>query len=231
MIWTAFTIGLIGSMHCVGMCGAIALALPHQKVNKWQTLGNVFLYNMGRILTYMVLGGVIGLISQGLFLAHIQKWVSVALGISLIIVAVFSINVEHKLLKADWISRFYFNVKIQLSKYLGGSGSVSFLKIGLLNGFLPCGLVYMAIVGALTVEGFVGSISYMMLFGLGTMPLMMVTALAGQMVTVRFRNILKKVYPVFLLGFAALLIMRGLNLELPATMDILMFKRHEVTCH
>lgn len=218
-------------MHCVGMCGPIALALPHQRQSKWQGIGNILLYNGGRTFTYMLLGGVIGLVSQGLYLAHVQKWVSVALGISLIIIALFSINIESKLLKSGVISRFYLRIKTLLGKHIGGGSSASFLKIGLLNGFLPCGLVYMAVVGALTVEGFIGSVSYMMLFGLGTMPLMITTALAGRMMSIRFRNILKKVYPVLLLGFAALLIMRGLNLELPATMDIMMFKRHEVTCH
>lgn len=231
MIWSAFTIGLLGSLHCVGMCGPIALALPQDQQNRWLAVWKVLLYNFGRATTYIFLGAAIGLVSQGLFLAQLQKSVSIVLGILLIIIALFSINVESRLLKANAVSRFYFFLKQQLARFMGSNRSLSFFKIGLLNGFLPCGLVYMAIVGALSVGGFANSILFMLLFGLGTMPLMLATALAGQRMSLTFRNLLKRAYPVFLVGFGALLIVRGLNLEIPATLDLLMTLKDEILCH
>lgn len=231
MFFTAFTIGLLGSLHCVGMCGPIALSLPKGQNNTFERLQNVLLYNLGRILTYAFLGIFIGLISQGLFLAHIQKGFSIGLGVFLLIVAIFSINIESHLLKNGWISRFYLYLKVQLNRLLGTNHTLAHFKIGVLNGFLPCGLVYVAIVGALAVEGWIGSIIYMLLFGLGTVPLMLATALAGKIISVNFRNMLKKAYPVFITGFAVLLIFRGLNLEIPATMDILISMKNEILCH
>lgn len=231
MFFTAFTIGLLGSLHCVGMCGPIALALPRGEQSTFERVQNVLLYNLGRILTYTFLGIFIGLISQGLFLAQVQKGFSIGLGVFLLLVAIFSINVESRLLKNDWISRFYWYLKVQLNRLIGTNRTLAHFKIGVLNGFLPCGLVYMAIVGALAVESWTGSIVYMLLFGLGTVPLMLATALAGKVISVNFRNMLKKAYPVFIIGFAILLIVRGLNLEIPATMEILISMKNEILCH
>lgn len=231
MIWTAFSIGLLGSLHCVGMCGPIALALPKGQSNTFERVQNVLLYNIGRILTYSFLGLFIGLISQGLFMAQVQKVLSISLGIFLIIIAIFSINIESKLLKNSLISRFYMFLKIKLNQLLGTNPTLAHFKIGVLNGFLPCGLVYVAIVGALTVEGWTNSIIYMLVFGLGTVPLMFMTAIAGKILSIRFRNTLKKAYPVFIFGFAILLILRGFNLEIPATIDILISMKNEIMCH
>lgn len=236
MIWTAFTIGLLGSLHCVGMCGPIALALPYgqsqkEQPSKWSRLWKVLLYNFGRITTYVVLGAFIGLVSQGLLMAEIQRWVSVGLGVFLIVIAIFAINIESKLLRASWISRFYLYLKMQLQGFMRNSRAASFYKVGLLNGFLPCGLVYMAILGALTAGNFTDSIMYMVLFGLGTMPLMAATALLGQVMSLKVRRSLQRVYPVFMIGFAALLIMRGLNLEIPLTLDVFLMTKEIPTCH
>ncbi len=214
-LWTAFTIGLLGSLHCVGMCGPIALALPIERTNKWRSALNVLNYNLGRVITYAFLGTLIGLIGKGIFLAGIQAYFSIGLGVFLLIVAIFSINVEGRLVKNSYYGRFSLWVRGKLGKLLSKGGGPQLFKIGILNGFLPCGLVYMAVVGAVSMGSIVNGALYMMLFGLGTIPLMFITALAGQWVSISFRNRLKKLYPVFLVAFALLFIFRGLQFDIP----------------
>jgi hypothetical protein len=212
-LWTAFTIGLFGSLHCVGMCGPIALALPGG--NRGKVPGNAILYNLGRTVTYALLGGAIGLMGKGLYLAGFQKTMSIAIGIALLVVALFSINVETRLLKIQLFNRLLFYLKMRLGMLMKNHTRSAPFFIGLLNGFLPCGLVYMAIVGALSTGGVLGGMSYMALFGAGTMPLMLVTVWFGNQASLRWRTILRKTYPFFLVFLGLLFLFRGLNFNLP----------------
>ncbi len=215
-MWTAFTIGLLGSLHCIGMCGPIALSLPYQGARRIYAAGNVLLYNLGRVATYSLLGVIIGLAGRGFFLAGFQSYLSIGLGVLLLAVALFSINVESQLLRIAIVQRLNGWVKKQLGRLLRQRGPGRLFLIGLLNGLLPCGLVYMAIVGALATEGIYSGALYMALFGLGTIPLMLATALAGQFIKLHWRTRLRKLIPVFLVAFAALFILRGLNFDVPA---------------
>ncbi|MFQ5448415.1 MAG: sulfite exporter TauE/SafE family protein, partial [Saprospiraceae bacterium] len=212
-LWTAFTIGLFGSLHCVGMCGPIAIAVAGQ--NRRFAVGNALLYNLGRVVTYSVLGAVIGLLGQGLFLAGFQKGMSVAMGVVLLIIAAFSINVETKLLDIGLVNRFIFQLKSALGRLLKKQGKSSAFGIGLLNGFLPCGLVYMGVFGALSTGSVPSGMAYMALFGVGTIPIMLLTGYAGNLASLRVRNFLKKLYPACLIFFARLFLLRGLNFHQP----------------
>ena len=231
MLWTAFTIGLFGSLHCVGMCGPIALALPYQQQNRWLAAWKVLLYNLGRATTYVLLGVLVGLLGKGLFLAGMQRWLSVGLGVSLLLIALFSISVESRLLSSSITGRFFLFVKTLLGKLLKNNRGTNFFRIGVVNGFLPCGLVYMAIVGAVTMGSISGSAYYMLLFGLGTVPLMLVAALAGQMVSLPVRNYLKRLYPLFLIALAALFIFRGLNFDVPHDFSFWEAMQNVPMCH
>ncbi|MCB0595785.1 MAG: sulfite exporter TauE/SafE family protein [Lewinellaceae bacterium] len=215
-LWTAFTIGLLGSLHCVGMCGPIALSLPYQGSRRWHAAVNVLLYNLGRVATYCLLGLLIGLVGRGFFLAGFQSYVSIGLGALLLAIALFSINVESSLLRIPFVQRLNSWVKQQLGRLLRRRGPGRLFLIGLLNGLLPCGLVYMAIAGALAAGRIFDSALYMALFGIGTIPLMLATALAGQFIQLQWRARLRKLIPVFLVGFALLFILRGLNFDVPA---------------
>lgn len=215
MLYTAFTIGLFGSLHCVGMCGPIALALPHGGQGRWLSAWKILLYNLGRTTTYVLLGLLVGLLGEGLFLAGAQRWLSVGAGVMLLVVAVFSIPVESRLVGWPLVGRGYLWLKNALAKMLGRRSQFAFFQTGLLNGILPCGLVYMAIVGAVTMGSAVGGASYMLVFGLGTVPLMLATALAGRLVSLKMRNGLKRLHPAFLVALAALFILRGLRFDVP----------------
>lgn len=214
-IWTAFTIGLLGSLHCIGMCGPIALALPYQRGHRISAAGNVLLYNLGRVLTYTLLGTAIGLAGKGFFLAGAQSYVSVGLGVLLLVVALFSIDVESRILRLPFMRQLNTWVKTQLGKLLRNGGQKELFLMGTLNGLLPCGLVYVAIVGAVSTGTVWSSAAYMAAFGAGTIPLMLATALAGQFINLQWRARLRKLLPVFLVGFALLFIMRGLNFDVP----------------
>ncbi|MBK9015368.1 MAG: sulfite exporter TauE/SafE family protein [Saprospiraceae bacterium] len=215
-LWTAFTIGLFGSLHCVGMCGPIACALPGSAgASRSALVGNALRYNLGRTLTYSLLGAVIGLAGRGLQLAGFQQFMSIALGVLLLAIALFSINVEANLLRLPGLNQLVFRLKSHLARLLKDSGVNASFFIGLLNGLLPCGLVYMAVVGALSTGGIGSGMAYMALFGLGTFPMMLATGLAGNFAGIRFRTVLRKAYPAFLVFFAVLFIFRGLNFHVP----------------
>ncbi len=230
-LWTAFTIGLFGSLHCVGMCGPIALSLPYQGSGRIYAAGNVLLYNLGRVTTYSVLGLLIGALGKGIFLAGMQSYVSIGLGVLLILVALFSINVESPLLRWQPVARLNQWVKRQLGRLLRSSGPKTLYGIGLLNGLLPCGLVYMAVAGAVNTNSALHGAFYMVAFGLGTIPLMLTTALAGQFIPLRWRRYLRFAVPVFLLIFAALFIARGLQFEPPASIRFWENMQDVPMCH
>ncbi|MCX6283540.1 MAG: sulfite exporter TauE/SafE family protein [Bacteroidetes bacterium] len=214
ILFQAFLLGLFGSLHCAGMCGPIALALP-VKQSSWGTrMASSLLYNSGRILTYAFLGFLLGLLGMGLFLWGVQRWVSIALGSIMIL----------------WVLLPFFLSRIQMKtglpgmtaaykKVFGGLFSrrtyFSVFIIGLLNGLLPCGLVYIALAGAVVSSGPGEGAMYMFLFGLGTVPVLLAVTVAGNIIGLKFRNMAKKFIPYFILLIGVLFILRGLNLGIP----------------
>lgn len=230
-LWAAFTIGLFGSLHCVGMCGPIAAALPYPSQKKSQLIVSIMLYNLGRILTYGFLGLLFGLLGASFSMAGFQQFLSVSLGILFLLVGLFSFNLEKTLLKWSWTSRIFFFVKSRLSLFLQKKSWRSLFFIGLMNGFLPCGLVYVALAGAISSGSISGGILWMMVFGLGTIPLMAMVGVSGKWVSISMRNFFKKSYPFVLIFFALLLIIRGLNIEIPADWYFLNLLGKRIMCH
>jgi sulfite exporter TauE/SafE len=178
------------------------------------------MYNSGRLVTYSLIGLVFGLLGKGLFIAELQQAASIFIGLGFLLVAALSLNVEQHLLKSTIISTAYFKLKGGLGKLLKTPTRYSLFSIGLLNGFLPCGLVYMALIGALSTGSAINGMFYMALFGLGTFPLMMLAGFSGHLVSLRLRQTFKKVYPVFLVGFAILFLLRGFQFDLPRGIEL-----------
>ena len=77
MLWTALVLGLAGSFHCIGMCGPIAFVIPVDRSSKSRMIFQIFLYNLGRIITYSLIGVLFGLIGKGLYLAGFQQRLSI----------------------------------------------------------------------------------------------------------------------------------------------------------
>ncbi len=206
--WTGFILGFVGSLHCAGMCGPLALALPG--TSSTFIAGRV-LYNSGRLISYCGLGIVSGLLGRTLVLADIQRWVSIALGV-LILAGLFG---SRKLAVWNPVASVVQSLKAQFSTLLRRRSLLSLVALGILNGFLPCGLVYVAAAGAITTGGIVAGGEYMIAFGLGTVPMMLAIGLSGRLVPVRVRLQLQKAVPASIGLLATLLILRGLSLGIP----------------
>ncbi len=210
----ALFIGLLGSLHCAGMCGPIALALPVKQTG-WSTrLACSMLYNSGRILTYSAMGLLLGLLGMGLFLWGIQRWVSIVLGSLMILWVILSVFLSRQLMQTSLLGLVSGYKKIFGSFFSRRTYSSVFI-IGLLNGLLPCGLVYLALAGAVVSSGPFEGAFYMFFFGLGTMPVLLAVTLAGNVIGLKFRNLVKKLIPYLILIIGILFILRGLNLGIP----------------
>ena len=211
----ALVTGLVGSLHCIGMCGPIAIALPlGNKSWGYKTLGSLT-YNIGRTLTYGVLGGLFGLLGKGIQMAGLQQWASIIIGIAMIVSVIFPAIFKSKV-KIDQLLTGYASRLISQFKRLFKQSSISSLfVIGLLNGLLPCGLVYVAIAGAINTNDLLSGIGYMIIFGLGTIPVMFVIPIAGNIIGTGIRRKLRGVVSVFIVLLGVLFIMRGMSLGIP----------------
>lgn len=208
---TAFLTGLLGSFHCAGMCGPIALAVPTKGKSTGERLISKVVYNSGRILTYAILGGVLGAFGLGLKLAGMQQSISIAAGILIIVVAVFSTKTIEK-----WIGNPFSLVKGKTLSTLFQSPSYpSIFTIGLLNGLLPCGFVYVGLIGSVATQHAADGVLFMAIFGLGTFPMMLGVGMVGQFLTAHARTTVNKWVPVFAILIGCIFIARGLNLGIP----------------
>jgi len=211
----AFLLGLVGSLHCAGMCGPIAVALPLNNESWFTRITGGLLYNTGRTITYAFLGAVLGLAGMGLSLGGLQQWASILLGIAMILaILVPRLGAVSKPVYrlSDFIAGI---LKKPFSSLFRTKTYRSLFVIGLLNGFLPCGLVYIALAGALVMSHAAGGALYMALFGLGTAPMLLVISLAGNILSQKLRARLSKVIPVFIVMLGIIFILRGLNLGIP----------------
>ncbi len=214
-LFTALMIGLVGSLHCLGMCGPIAIGIPLHKQNWLIKVTGGLLYNSGRIITYGLLGAVFGFLGRGIQLAGLQQWASIGIGAVMIISVLFPVVFREKI-KIDKLFTGYSGRLIGRFRTLFTKSSLSnLLLIGLLNGLLPCGLVYMALAGAINTNSVVMGIAFMIMFGIGTTPTLLILSLAGNVVTSGFRRKASKVIPVFIVILGLLFILRGMNLGIP----------------
>lgn len=214
-LFTAITIGLIGSLHCAGMCGPIAISLPLAKESWLKKISGGLYYNFGRIITYGVLGALFGLLGRGIKLAGLQQWASIAIGIIMIISVLFPFIFREKI-KFDKLFSGYSNrLTGGFRKLFTRESLGSLFMIGLLNGLLPCGLVYVAIAGAINTNDVLMGIAFMMLFGLGTMPMLLGISIMGNMISLGLKKRVSKVIPVFIVILGLLFILRGMSLGIP----------------
>jgi len=209
--WTAFVLGLVGSLHCAGMCGPLALALPGAAMSPARfTLGRAA-YNAGRIVTYCALGMIFGLFGKTLLLAGIQRWVSISLGVLLIV----GLLTSRKLALWKPVTTLVNQLKTRMSGLLRQRSLASAGALGLLNGLLPCGLVYVAAAGATATGHILSGGIYMAAFGAGTLPMMLAISLGGKLIPLSFRLKLRAAIPVSVFLLGALLILRGMSLGIP----------------
>lgn len=212
LIAAAFTIGIVGSFHCVGMCGPLAMSLPLQAGTLPKLIG-ALLYNFGRVTTYSLFGLVFGIIGQSVALFGFQQWLSVIAGVGILF---FIIMPKHAGKNNDAVVlRFFEKIRTALGKMFSSKTQSSLFLIGVFNGLLPCGLVYMAIAGSIAAGDILSSVLFMAFFGLGTLPVMLMVSYFGNFAGVTFRQRIRKVYPYMMGLMACLLILRGMGLGIP----------------
>ncbi|MBV5313954.1 MAG: sulfite exporter TauE/SafE family protein [Prolixibacteraceae bacterium] len=212
---TPLTIGLIGSFHCIGMCGPIVVALPLKKHSMMSKITGAVLYNSGRVLTYSILGILFGLLGKGIHMAGFQQWTSILLGVAMIISVLFPFVFREKITIAGLFSGFAARLILKLKKLFTDRSYFSLLMIGLLNGLLPCGLVYVAIAGAINSGNILSGAVFMMFFGIGTIPLLLIATLASDAIGQKVRSKMQKVVPYFVFMLGVLFILRGMSLGIP----------------
>lgn len=211
---TAFITGLLGSFHCLGMCGPIAMIAPVGQSYSQFVYGRL-LYNLGRIFTYALIGFAFGAFGQGLKIAGAQQYVSVIMGVILLLIALSNITGITLFKNNSWLSGYKKTIEKQFAKFIARPGAAAQFSIGCFNGLLPCGLVYLALAGAVATTNAASGAAYMALFGLGTLPMMLSVSLASRWVTKTVRISILKAMPYFVACIALLFIIRGLDLGIP----------------
>ena len=179
LFFVALMIGIVGSFHCVGMCGPLALALPLSNNSFTAKLSGAFIYNAGRIVTYACFGLVFGLIGQTAALFGFQQWLSIGTGALILLFIVIPAKYKFGQSASRYTNGFFAKLRMQLGRLFTQKNHSSLFIIGLLNGLLPCGLVYMAVAGAIAAGSVGSSILFMTGFGLGTLPVMWSVAFFG----------------------------------------------------
>lgn len=215
MLYSAIFLGLLGSFHCVGMCGPIAFVLPVNRENNTKKAAQIFLYHFGRLLSYSFIGLIFGLIGKGLYLAGFQQRISILIGVLMIVFTIIPVQIFNKYNFSRPLYSLIGKVKSNLGKLLKKKSNKTLFTIGILNGFLPCGLVYMALIGSIATTNSLSGALYMFLFGLGTVPLMTSAVYLGNFLSVSVRNKIQKAIPVFVILIGVLFILRGLGLGIP----------------
>lgn len=211
MIIIALSLGLTSGFHCLGMCGPIALTISLNAKNKFQYYFQNLIYQLGRITTYILIGGILGLIGESFSFVGIQNQLSIITGILLILIVIFP-RFASKISHFFSTHIFFFKLKLKLKKFLKKKSISSKFIIGILNGFLPCGAVYVALTSSMAFGSIIKSIIFMGYFGIGTIPMMFLAVIFGNIINMRFRNILVRFYPLIVIIIGTIFILRGMEL-------------------
>lgn len=230
LLWTGFLFGLLGSMHCLGMCAPLIWALPQQKDKRSIWWRNKLAYNIGRTTTYASLGLLIGVLGETVSFAGFQQYLSIGTGVLMVLFLVFTKGRIPQSFSVKPLNKLVLKVKMNLSRLIQGNTFKSNALMGLYNGLLPCGLVYMALLASLSMSSLGGSALYMAVFGLGTFPMMLTAAFFGNSIKQWNQKLFSQWVPRFILLVAVLLIFRGLNLGIPYLSPKLVTTNNIVLC-
>ena len=201
-----FLLGLLGGGHCVGMCGPIALAVCPAARSTGTSL-SVVLYNLGRVVTYTAIGGVVGAIGGSVgglgSVVRVQLWLTLLAGG---LMAWFGLALLRVLAQPRWMfaidgGKFPGVGRLLRGVVRDGNGWLA-LPLGLLLGFLPCGLSMAAFSRAMSANGFLAGAVLVAAFGAGTLPAMLVVSWAGGRLTMRMRQVGEMIAGMILLAMA-----------------------------
>lgn len=211
----ALTMGLTSSFHCIGMCGPIALALPIQRTGKFKQILSLLSYNGGRALSYAFFGALLGLMGSALAWVGYLRYFSILAGLLMVGYVVFQKKSDTFLHAPGFWQKSVQSVKRLMAKLLQSGNPFHFLFLGMLNGLLPCGMVYLALISSLATGNMYGGAVYMFVFGLGTLPVMMAVGFFKQLFTPGIRNQMRRATPVIICIAGVWLVARGLMIHYP----------------
>lgn len=233
MLYSAFIFGLISSFHCIGMCGPIAMMLPLDRNNEAKKASQILTYHIGKLTAYGSLGLIFGLLGRSFYLAGMQQQLSIIVGVLMILIAIIPEKVFAKYNFSKPVYKLITKVKSSLGQQFKNRSYKSLYTIGLLNGFLPCGMVYVALFGAIAMQNISLGVTYMLLFGIGTIPMMVAVSYASNLITFSFRGALQKAIPYVAVIIGMLFIIRGLGLDIPylSPSNMSLFVQSEANCH
>jgi sulfite exporter TauE/SafE len=233
MLYSAFILGLISSLHCIGMCGPIAMMLPVDRQNEAKKVTQIITYHLGRLSAYATIGLIFGLLGRGFFLAGLQQKMSIFIGLAMILVVLIPEKVFARYNFSKPVYKVISRIKSSLGNQFKNKSYKSLFTIGLLNGFLPCGMVYIALFGAIAMQSAGFGVLYMVLFGLGTVPLMTIVVYINSLIRLPFRNKIQKAIPYVAVIIGVLFILRGLGLGIPyvSPSNMSLFVQQTPNCH
>ena len=211
----AISLGFLGSFHCIGMCCPIAMALPLGRETKFKRVVGSIVYNLGRVFTYGVFGLLFGLLGKGFVIGGYQQILSITLGIIILLGLLLPSRVTSFFGLTKIILPIVTKVKSLLGNLFKQKSYASLFSIGVLNGLLPCGLVYLGVAGTIATGDAWKGILFMLMFGLGTLPAMLFVSMASSAISIEWRSKVRRAVPVFVGIMACGLILRGMNLGIP----------------
>ncbi len=230
-ITMALLMGLTGSLHCAGMCGPIIWVMPFQLLSGWKKWLAISLYHFGRISVYATMGVVLHSF-KSVFQPQWQQYISIVMGVVLLLIGLLSFFPNSRFsIKLPW-TQF---VKNKLSHFVSKPSVSTLFITGLLNGLLPCGLVYMALSATLAAPGFAHAALLMYAFGLGTIPMLVgLTIIKDRTKVFGLGGRMRKFVPLFMLFFGSLFVVRGMNLGIPYLSPKVVVEQNEIKadcCH
>jgi uncharacterized protein len=216
-------LGLAGSLHCVGMCGPIAIALPGKRKLSWSMGGQKLVYQLGRVTSYTLLGVVAGLAGSTIVEAGFSQHLSVIAGTLMVVMAVVHLGLHKELIHSKLLAKVSSAMESKIGAKLASrkGGTQAHYLIGVLNGLLPCGLVLSALVGSIGTGDVLEGSLFMMMFGLGTVPLMSAVAILGGVISCQLRHKLRTAVPVIAIMIGVVFVLRGLSLGIPYVSPVL----------
>jgi hypothetical protein len=233
MLYSALIFGLISSLHCIGMCGPIAMMLPVDRNNPAKKVIQIMIYHLGRLTAYASLSLVFGSLGKGFYMAGIQQNISIIVGVLMITIAIVPERLFMKYNFSKPVYKIISKVKSSLGSQFKRKSPDALFTIGLLNGFLPCGMVYAALFGAIAMQDVTLGVSYMLLYGLGTIPMMSAVVYISNLLSTPFRSKMQKIIPVVTIIIGTLFILRGMGLDIayisPSNLNL--FVQANANCH
>lgn len=212
MSFVGLSLGLIGSLHCIMMCGPLVLGVSKvSQASGVNLISHAIKYNFGRVSAYVLLGLGFAMIGEVFALVGFQRILSLVTGVILILLILFSMNIETTMLKSSKFQMIYKHYLDFITSKLTSLAKTKPVFLGFLNGLLPCGMVYVALAGALTSASVVDGMLFMLSFGLGTLP-MLFTVMVGAKWVLRLKAFrIKNAITIGQLILGIYLVARGLQ--------------------